>query len=188
MIYRLENTLYNLLNQEHYTDLEREKLKFGIQIILSESIKLMIVYLTAFLLDCIGPTLITHLTFFFLRQVCFGYHFKNLYVCIGWSLMTLPLATYLLAERVIDLSSMALYITFFVLWLWVYILAPRGTENHPIISEQHQGYLRGKIIIRLLLLVLIFIFIPIDIKIFITYGLLIETVMLNLQILKERLK
>ena len=69
MIYRLENTLFNLLVQENYSVLEKEKLRFGIQIVLSELIKLLIIYVIAILLDCVLPTFITHLAFLILNRL-----------------------------------------------------------------------------------------------------------------------
>ncbi|QCR33450.1 accessory gene regulator ArgB-like protein [Lysinibacillus sp. SGAir0095] len=187
-IYRLENMLFTWLNQATYNEIEREKLKFGIQMIISESSKTLIIYLTAFFLDCVIPTLITHLTFFFLRQVCFGYHFRNLYVCIGWSLISFPLVTRYLANLDLDFSTAVHFFILGIFLVSIYILAPQGTENQPIISQQHRRYLRKKITVRLCLLVVIFFITPSAIKIFITYGLFLETLMLLLQLLKERFR
>lgn len=180
--------LFTWLNQATYNESEREKLKFGIQMILSEFYKALIIYLTAYFLDCVIPTLITHLTFFFLRQVCFGYHFKNLYVCIVWSLISFPLATNYLANLNVDFSSIIQYFILGIFLVSFYFLAPQGTENHPIISQQHRRYLRKKMTVRLCLLVVVFFIIPSGIQLFITYGLFLETLMLILQIIKERFK
>lgn len=179
----MENTLFNLLNQKDYSVLEKEKLRFGIQMILSEFNKLLIIYLIAFLLDCFIPTLITHLTFLLLRQVCFGYHFKNLYICIGWSIIAFPVTINYLANLYANLSITFLYIVFFILLILVHTLAPKGTENQPIINQKHRSHLRKKMKIRLLLLFLIFCFSPSEVKFFIFYGVFLETFMLILQTL-----
>lgn len=180
-IYRLEKTLFNLLNQEQYTFLEREKLKFGIQIILSEFNKLLIIYLAAFLLDCIVPILIAHLSFFLLRQVCFGYHFKSLLTCIGWSMVAFPIAINYLADFYVNFSANLLNIIFGILLVTIYILAPKGTNNQPVISKEHREHLRSKMKIRLLLLVGVYFVSPLVIKFFISYGVFLETIMLILQ-------
>lgn len=183
---RLETTLFNFLNQEHYSVLEREKLKFGVQIILSESYKLSFIYIVAFLLGCIVPTLIIHIAFFLLRQVCLGYHFTSLYTCLIWSAIAFPGAAYYLANLNINFPVTYLYIGMGFLVAVILILAPKGTVNQPIINQKHRSYLRKKITIRLLLVVTVFYFSPLEIKAFIAYGIFIEVTMLIVQTIKER--
>nr|WP_239585764.1 accessory gene regulator B family protein [Lysinibacillus composti] len=183
VIYRLENTLFNLLVQENYSALEKEKLRFGIQIVLSELIKLLIIYLAAILLDCVLPTFITHLAFLILRQVCLGYHFNGLFTCIVWSIITFPVAVKCLMElhHHLNFSSATLYVIFCIFLLMVYLLAPKGTVNQPIINEKHCRFLRKKMCFRMLLLIGVFFFSSVEIKLLISYGVLIEVIMLTLQ-------
>ncbi len=162
-------------------------MNFGVQIILSELYKLLIIYLVAFLLDCIVPTLIIHITFFFLRQVCLGYHFNNLYACLIWSAIAFPVATHYLTGLNISFPVTYLYISTIILFLLIFILAPKGTENQPIINQRHRSYLRKKMTVRLLLVVTVFCFSPLKIKIFIVYGVFLEAIMLIIQTLKERI-
>ena len=183
----METTLFNLLDGEEYLPIEREKLKFGIQIILTEFYKLLFIYLIAFLLNCIVPTLIIHLIFFLLRQVCLGYHFKNLYVCLIWSAMVFPVVAHYLTNLNIKLQVAYLYTGISIFILFIYMLAPKGTKNQPIINRKHRNYLRKKMTIRLLLIVVIFCFSPLKIKVFIIYGVFLETIMLIVQTLKGRL-
>lgn len=68
----------------------------------------------------------------------------------------------------------------------IFLLAPKGTVNQPIINQKHRSYLRKKVKIRLLLLVAVFYFSPLEIKAFIAYGIFLEVVMLIVQTLKER--
>lgn len=186
MINRLETALINYLDQEHYSGLERKKLTFGIQIVLSETFKLLLIYLVAFLLNCIIPTLIIHLTFFLLRQVCLGYHFNNLYVCLVWSTLAFPLAAGYIADIDVVIPTLYLYTGSGILLVLIYMLAPKGTENQPVINQMHRNYLRKKMTIRLLLIVVVLILSPLKIKYFIIYGILLETTMLLIQTLKER--
>ncbi|MFJ8235576.1 accessory gene regulator ArgB-like protein [Ureibacillus sp. NPDC094379] len=183
-IYRLENALFSLLKQENYSVLEKEKLRFGIQIILSEFNKLLIIYLIAFLLDCAVPTLVTHLTFLLLRQVCLGYHFNSLSVCIVWSMIAFPVTTKFLTLYTQNVSGTFLYGIFCILLLSIYTLAPKGTENQPIINNKHQVYLRKKISRRLIILIGVFYFSSLEFKILISYGVFLEVFLLILQTLK----
>ena len=175
-----------MLNQEDYPSIKEEQLKFGIQIIVSELYKILLIYFVAFLLDCFVPTLIVHITFFLLRQVCLGYHFNNLYVCLIWSTIAFPIAAYYITDLTLNFSSFYLYIGILLLLSIIYILAPTGTDNQPIINQCHRSYLRKKMIIRLLLLSAVFCFSPLKIQVFIIYGVILEVIMLILQILKER--
>ncbi|MGE7664834.1 accessory gene regulator ArgB-like protein [Ureibacillus composti] len=175
--------MFNLLVQENYSVLEKEKLRFGIQIVLSELIKLLIIYVIAILLDCVLPTFITHLAFLILRQVCFGYHFKGLLTCIAWSIITFPVAIKCLIElhHQLNFSDATLYVIFCTFLLAVYLLAPKGTVNQPIINEKHRRFLRKKMCFRMLLLIGVFCFSSVEIKLLISYGVLIEVIMLTLQ-------
>lgn len=132
-------------------------------------------------------TLIIHLTFFLLRQVCLGYHFKVLYTCLIWSAIAFPVAAHYLAGLSINFSVTYLYISSIILFLLIFILAPKGTVNQPIINQRHQGYLRKKMTARLLLLIVVFCFSPLSVKVFIVYGVFLETIMLIVQTLKERI-
>ncbi|MFC5542826.1 accessory gene regulator ArgB-like protein [Ureibacillus suwonensis] len=176
--------MYHLLNQEYFSNLEREKLKFGIQLILSELYKIILIYSLAYLLDCIVPTLIAHISFFLLRQVCFGYHFSNLYVCIGTSIITFPIAVKLIASYYNMISGTLLYIIFGVSLILIYMLAPKGTEKHPLINQNHKKYLRKKMMFRVFLIFGIFCIVNFDVKVFIAYGVLVETIMLIAQSIK----
>lgn len=184
----LEETLFNLLIQEDYSSLERGKLKFGIQIVLSEFLKLIIIYFIASLLGCIIPTLIIHLTFFFLRQVCLGYHFNNLYVCVSLSVITFPIVAFFLIDIKLEFLDVHLYLGFGIMLLVIYLIAPKGTINQPIINIHHREYLQKKITLRILIIATIFCFSSWEVKIFIAYGVFLEKIMLVIQLLKERFK
>lgn len=55
-ISKLENSIVNILIQDKHTDIEREKIIFGVKIILNDLWKFMIVYLIALYLDCFFAT------------------------------------------------------------------------------------------------------------------------------------
>lgn len=183
-ISKIENAVFRLLDQDHFSDLEREKLRFGIQIILAESYKIILVYSLAFLLDCIIPTLLAHLTFFLLRQVCLGYHFDNLWVCLCISIITFPIAIKYIALNYNSISTTYLYIIFAIILILIYTLSPKGTEKQPVINQEHKKYLRKKMTLRVLLIVGIFCIMPFGMKVFIAYGAFVESIMLIAQSMK----
>ena len=164
--------------------MEKEKLKLGIQIIISESYKLILIYLLAYLLNCIVPTLIAHLTFFILRQVCFGYHFNNLIICLATSIIAFPITIKYLADYYSIIPTFLLYIIFIIILVFIYKLAPKGTEKHPIINQHHKKYLRRKMAFRVFIIVGIFCISTFEIKVFIAYGALLESLMLISQSIK----
>lgn len=176
----VETFIINSLIKEHHTELDQLKIKFGIRLILSELYKFIIVYGVALILDCVIPTLITHLSFILLRQVSFGYHLSGNLSCVLWSIVIFPV-----------LSDILLTIQVKPQWTWfislfsiiiVLLYAPLGTNKHRIINDQHRRYLRKKLYIRLLIIIICFMISPLIIKQFIALGLFIQCIALIIQL------
>lgn len=91
-----ENKIYNFLSDGNHNTLEQPKIRYGVRLIVSNLYSLFVVYGLSFLLDCVLVTIITHFSFFLLRQVTNGYHFSNKYSCIILSLITFPLSSKIL--------------------------------------------------------------------------------------------
>lgn len=127
LIARIENWIANVLIQEQHSELEQEKIKFGIKIFFNELWKLVIVYMIAFLLDCLFVTFITHITFFALRQVGLGFHFQNSVICLLSSVVALPLSVYIIDQ--IQVNSPIVFPLLFLCTIFLCVLAPVGTKN-----------------------------------------------------------
>lgn len=167
----LEERAVNILILEKYNEIEREKIRFGVRLVFSDSWKVMIVYLIAFCLDVVLVTLLTHLIFFTLRQVCFEFHFQNSLVCLISNVFSLPIAVFFIKSWYLEskyIFSIALISTIALL-----LFAPIGTEKRPIFNGKHRRYLRKKLFIRLLIIWTITLFLSTYFQSFILYAIIL---------------
>jgi len=176
----LEKRITNILIQESHVEVEREKISFGVKIILNDFWKFIIVYIIAILLDCFIPTLVAHLVFYILRQVCFGFHFENNFVCLIASIITLPIGVYL----IYNLNYFKEYLTIVaaISSLLLVMFAPADTKKRPLYNQQHRAFLRKKLLIRLLIIWAIT-FVPYEniITPFISFGVILIAVSVLIQ-------
>ncbi len=49
---KLENIITKALIQENHNEIEKEKIRFGIQLIVNDIWKILFIYIVAFLLNC----------------------------------------------------------------------------------------------------------------------------------------
>lgn len=175
----IANFLFNRLVQPQYSELERTKLIFGIRVLLTNVITLLVVYTASILLGCVLETLITHVAFFLVRQVALGYHFKNIYECIAWSAIAFPVASKALTY--LSLMDWIVYAVLAIAAVVIFTIAPCGTTKQPVVNEKHRLHLRKKLKIRLPLIVIAFIFVPSIFKPFLALGLTIQTILLLVQ-------
>ncbi|UKJ46026.1 accessory gene regulator ArgB-like protein [Lysinibacillus sp. ACHW1.5] len=165
----LEKRITNILIQESHFEVEREKILFGVRMILNDFWKFIIVYIIAMLLDCFLATLVAHLVFYFLRQVCFGFHFQNNLVCLIASITTLPISVYIIK----NMNYFQEYMTIVsaISSLILAIFAPAETKKRPVYNQRHKTFLRKKLLIRLLIIwAIIFVLYNNVITNFISFG------------------
>lgn len=147
---KLEERITNVLIQEIHNDIEKEKISFGVKIILNDLWKFIIVYLIAIQFNCFIPTLITHIVFYILRQVCFGFHFQNNFICLIASVAALPIGVFFINKLNYynDYMDLAAAISTVVLVAF----APVHTAKRPLFNQEHRAFLRKKLMIRLLII------------------------------------
>lgn len=168
-----------LIQDDHHTELEKEKIRFGIQLIFNDLWKVLIIYIIALVLNCFIPTLVTHIAFILLRQVCFGFHFQNSWICLISSIVSLPVALYLVDR--INLDSEYKFLIGILTSLILLIIAPIGTKKRPVFNQKHRIYLRKKLIIRLFILWLTILFLKENYQTFIMYAILLITISVIIQ-------
>ncbi|RAZ67292.1 accessory gene regulator ArgB-like protein [Planococcus maitriensis] len=179
----IESVLIKSLVRPDHSEVDKIKIRFGVQTILSNGMKLLMVYATAILLGCLIPTLITHAGFFILRQVSLGYHFKTEWSCILWSIFAFPVLA-LVLER-ISLPSESIWAAAFAALLFIALAGPAGTKKNPIQNKYHYQYLQKKLLIRLLIVVGALVLSSNDIRQFLVLGIVVQGVALGIQLLKR---
>lgn len=176
-----ENTVNALISEKH-SAIERDKIRFGVRLVFNDFWKVMIVYLIAFLLDVAPATLLTHVTFFLLRQVCFGFHFQNSWDCLVSSILLLPIAVFLISNW--NLGSIYIFLLAFVSTFLLLFFAPAGTQKRPVFSKEHKRYLRNKLFIRLSIVWIIVLLLRHDYQFFALYAILL----IALSVITQKLK
>lgn len=167
----LEVRIVDILIMESHNEIEREKIRFGVRLVFNDSWKVMIVYLIAFCLDVVLATLLTHLIFFTLRQVCFGFHFRNGLTCLITSVFSLPIAVFFIKSW--DWERKYIFSIALISTIVLLLFAPIGTEKRPVFNRKHRRYLRKKLFIRLLIIWTITLFLSSSFQNFILYAIIL---------------
>lgn len=172
-----ENIIIGKLIQPDYTEAEKAKIIFGVQLLLTDFYKLIAVYGVSILLDCLLEVFIMHVSFLMLRQVCFGYHFVNNIQCFIWSIVLFPIfckIQYIISANVcvpILLISIILLVIF----------SPVGTKKHPVINQLHKKYLRKKCWYRVIFILIISYLLPQELRLFVSLGVVVQTLLVLIQ-------
>ena len=173
----IEEKIIKLLIQPNHTQVEVAKITYGVKSLISDFYKLLIVYGVSIALDCLKYVIIMHLTFYILRQVCFGYHFSGNFQCITWSIILFPFLCRLGLIIPASLGNYLLVICSIILL----ILAPTGTKKHSVINKNHYTYLKKHVFYRLSIIWVIIVLVPPSIEIFITLGLVVQALLVITQ-------
>ncbi|MFJ7837919.1 accessory gene regulator B family protein [Lysinibacillus sphaericus] len=166
---KLENIITKALIQENHNEIEKEKIRFGIQLIVNDIWKILFIYIVAFLLNCFMATLITHITFIVLRQVSFGFHFQSSIICLVASIVSLPIGLYIIDSNHINADHF-IFLIGILSTLFLLLIAPVGTTKRPVFNQNHRNYLRKQLFIRLSILWTIIFVLKGDYQLFILYA------------------
>lgn len=163
--------------------LEQIKLVYGWRLFITESKKLVIMYGFAILMGCFIETLLVHVSFYAFRQVAYGLHSKNFYVCLAVSCIVFPIFAVLLKR--LEISNIHIWIVYFIGAFPLLLFAPIGTAFNAIRSTAHTQYLRKKIYMRLSVLGIILLFVPVTLAKLFVAGLLIEAITIIISIIRK---
>lgn len=167
---KLEKEITKILIKDNLNEMERAKISFGVKLLINDFWKIFIIYSITFLLDCILYTLLTHSMFILLRQVCFGYHFKNEFICLAVSIISFSIIVYTIPF--IQVDSLYLYLIGIFSTIFILMIAPVATIKRPIFNLKHRKFLRKKLYFRLVIVWILILLIP-QINIYIIYSLLL---------------
>ena len=158
-------------NNTSLSDEETEKIYYGLQVIMLDISKSIILLGTAFFLGIIKYTLIAFLVFAILRSFASGVHANSTLQCIIVNYILFPGNVYL--SLYLPLNTAAQSIIFLISLTLVFLYAPGDTEERPLVSKKLRKQLKLKsLLIVVIFFILIFI---IESRIYtnlITYGIL----------------
>lgn len=183
----LTNTEEKIINtfskQMELPHLDKVKLIYGLRLVFMDFKKLIFMYTVAFLIGCFIETLLIHASFFVFRQVAFGVHSQNFYVCLIVSSITFPTTAFLLIN--LKLSTNYIWIIYLIAAIPLLLFAPLGSAVNAIRGKKHVLYLRKRICLRLGILGVIVLFIPSTITKFLVTGLLIEAITIMISLIQK---
>lgn len=183
LTYREEKVLKLFSKKMELSHLEKIKLIYGWRIVIADFKKLLFMYGIAFLIGCFIETFLIHTAFYVFRQVAFGVHSKNFYICLIISCITFPVSAFLFKGLEIDMVH--IWITYFIAAVPLLLFAPIGSAVNAIRGKAHALYLKKKIYIRLSILTIAIILLPVAITKFLVVGLLIETITVMISIIRK---
>lgn len=167
------------------THIDKIKLIYGLRLVIADFKKMIFLYGIAFLIGCFIETLLIHASFYIFRQVAFGAHSKNFYICLVVSSITFPTSAFLLKN--LEISTTKIWITYCIAAIPLFLFAPIGTNINAIRGRAHALYLKKKLYIRLFVLGIILIYIPVNTTKFLVMGLFIESITIVISVIKKEI-
>lgn len=137
-------------NNTQISDEEAEKIYYGLQVIMLDISKSIILLGTAYFLGIFTYTLIAFLAFAILRSFASGAHANSTLQCIIANYILFMGNVYL--SLYIHLNTAAQSIIFLISLTLVFLYAPGDTEERPLVSKK----LRKQLKIKSLLIVIAF--------------------------------
>ncbi|AJA47395.1 putative AgrB-like protein [Clostridium pasteurianum DSM 525 = ATCC 6013] len=138
------------LNKE---GLELQKMKLGIEILLINISKLIIIMSASIYFNLIKQTAFMIIIFAVMRRNAFGLHAKNSVVCTIMSLTMFVFGAYL--SSFIKLNNYIVFIAFVIMSFLFFKYAPSDTEKHPLLGKKLRNKLKKNSVLNCILLMII---------------------------------
>ncbi|MBW6411637.1 accessory gene regulator B family protein [Clostridium weizhouense] len=156
---RLAQIILNNINSYLQKEgLELQKMKLGIEILLINISKLIIIFLVAAVFHLLKRTIFMLLIFTIIRRNTFGLHAKNSFICTLVSLLIFVFGSYL--SYYLKFNNYMVFTLFTIINTLLYKYAPADTENHPLLSFNLRKKLKKESVITGLILMIITLLVP----------------------------
>ena len=156
---KLSNKCLNFIkNNTSISEEDLEKIYYGIQVILLNMSKLILLFTTAYLLGILKYTVIAFIVFAILRTFASGVHANSTLQCIIINFILFLGNVYLSLNLSINIIVQSIIFT--ISFILILLYAPGDTEERPLVSKK----LRRDLKIKSLVVVIIFYIIILLIK------------------------
>lgn len=142
----------------HKEGLELQKMKLGLQIILINISKFIIIFMVATEFHLLKEAIFMCIIFASIRRNAFGLHAKNSFICTLISICIFVFGAYL--SYYLRFNNYIVFILFTVINLLLYKYAPADTENHPLIGANLRKKRKKEAVITGIILMVIALIIP----------------------------
>jgi len=122
--------------------LELKKIVLGIEILIINITKFIIIYVLAIILGVVSQTLIVHTAFLLIKRYSFGLHALNSTVCTVVSCFMFVAVPLLLSEQ--GIGNYVVIVTFAGVIFILYRYAPADTKARPLLGKQIRMQLKVK--------------------------------------------
>ena len=159
LLHAAATALAHRLNRYTRKDgLEFKKLIYGMEILLINVSKLIIIYLLAAALGVVVPTLITHGAYVAVKRYSFGLHALNSTVCTIVSCCLFVFIPWLLQGVGVGNGVVAAAFVLVIFCLWRY--APADTKARPLVGPKLRARIKRKAIASGAILMAIALMVP----------------------------
>ena len=142
---------YNIKSRKN--DLEVAKMKLGLEILIINIRKFLIVNIIAGYLNLFKETLFISIVFGIIRTTAFGLHAKNSIVCTALTGTMFIGGAYLSYQ--VKFDNYIVFAIFIIIIFCLYKYAPADTENHPILKESVWLKLKNKTVLKAMFFMII---------------------------------
>ena len=168
--------LASWMNQYAYREgLELRKLEIGIEFLLINTSKIIIIYTLAALLGILWQSFVLHLAFVIAKRYSFGVHALNSTVCTLISCLMFVASPLLLDG--LGINNHLVIISFTAVIYILYLYAPADTKARPLIGVGLRAGLKRRAVASGITLMLVALLIPSEpVKLLLTLGALYQSV------------
>ncbi|PHK48692.1 accessory gene regulator AgrB [Staphylococcus edaphicus] len=148
----IDNFAKQLQHRNNLDHIEYLKMRLGMQVVVSNILKTIVIYGVSILCHLFLYTLTVHLSFFLIRYFAHGAHAKNSLVCYLESLFYFVLLPWIVGY--IQVSSIVMYPLAIIGLVVLIKYAPAITKKQPVPERLRRGKKVKAIFVTLLLLIL----------------------------------
>ena len=155
--------------------LELQKMELGMEIVIINMSKLIIIFALAALLGVLWQTFVIYVAFATIKRYSFGLHALNSTVCTLVSCCMFVIVPLLLIG--VGINNVGVIVTFSIIIPVLYLYAPADTKARPLIGTNLRVQLKRKTVICGLIVFAITLIIPNEpAKLLLTLGVMLQSV------------
>jgi len=164
-----------IFEQKQLNRLDYLKTKLGLEILLINLTKGLLVYGVALVVGTLFQTLVTHLAYSLMRRVSFGLHAKSSLNCTLISLIMF-VAIPFLAQNVV-INNFIVTPIFIICIACFYRFAPASTEKNPLVGAKRRKRLKTQSVLFCAGIMVFVLLIPFPmVKVLMTLGVIMQTI------------
>lgn len=142
----------------HKEGLELKKMKLGMEILLINISKFVIIFTIAAILNLLKEAVFMSAIFACIRRNAFGIHARNSFICTLTSVGMFVFGSYI--SYYLKFNNYEVFSIFTIVNILLYKYAPADTENHPLIGVTLRKQRKKDAVITGLILMIIALLVP----------------------------